>query len=156
MGCVASKRRLRNWNPAPGRGAVRAVAIAEPERKPPGRKDTRQWCKGREGREHRPEIVFAPPPAFRPETARCCEWGTWRAMDVRWSCHHQLQCTACGKILPGRLPAASCPDWPGSEEQKAEATARARESAQRVAAWRAQRRKPTVTGPQHYRRKRAS
>jgi hypothetical protein len=155
MGCVASKRRLRNWSPAPGRGEVQAAAIAEPERKPPGRKDTRQWCRGKTGREHQPTVVLAPyttgAPCHLPSGWQLDCWP-----ETPWTCAHREACSGCGKILRdhGKLLAAECPDYPGDgavTAANADALARYRAAFPPRTVIRT-----VIEGPQHYRRKKAS
>jgi hypothetical protein len=155
---MASSKRLRNFAPAPARSAVTAAAITEPQRKPAARKDTRQFCKGKPGREHQPVIVFAAI-VIRSVPDRC-EWRpSW--MDdyagLKWACWHREDCSACGRILRdhGSLLISECPDWPGDERQKAEAEAKRAVIAARIAG-RPARRGRVVAGPQHYRRKKAS
>lgn len=155
---VASRKRLRNFAPVPGRAEVKAVAITEPQRKPAAKKDTRQWCRGKEGREHQPVIMFAPV-MIRSVPDRC-EWRpSWQDgyAGLEWACWHRQDCSACFKILRdhGGLLLSECPDYPGSEEQKAAADERRAEIAARIAA-RPPRRRKVVEGPTHYRRKKAS
>lgn len=140
------------------RGAETAAAAAsdpEPPKRPPGRKNTRDWCRGKEGVPHQPVIVFAPPVFRRPVTITC-EWASrWSGEAVIWDCHHEEHCASCGRILrtQARLAGSECPGYPGSETQKAAAVAEAAEAEERWQAGRA-RRRPVITGPQSYRRKR--
>ena len=154
---MASGKRLRDsWGPVRGRGAEVSAAVAsdpEPPKRPPGRKNTRDWCRGKESRAHVPVIVFRPP-VFRRHPPRTCEWGHGLIREeIGWQCHHEEHCRSCGKILRSRLAVDECPGYPGSAEQKAAAQAQLEAVLAGVAAWRA-RRRPVITGPQGYRRKR--
>lgn len=62
-------------------------------KRPPARKDTKQWCKGRVGRPHRLAIEM-PPNAWR----RQCEWITNIGSDPWYSCQHVELCVECGKV----------------------------------------------------------
>lgn len=154
---MASRKRLRDaWRPVRGRAAVKAAAIAEPARKPPARKDTRSWCRGKEGREHVPVLAFAPPPWHDRPSA--CRWRQRMAgPGIAWECFHRQECANCGKVLAAswQLPRDECPSYPGFPAQRAAAGAEAAEAARRRAEWQA-RRRPVITGPQSYRRRRAS
>jgi hypothetical protein len=63
-------------------------------KRPPARKDTKHWCKGKVGREHTPAIEL-PANAWR----RTCGWTRIFADEMHWSCVHVELCTACGKHL---------------------------------------------------------
>ena len=155
---------MSGWGPVPGRSAVKAAAITEPAKRTPAKKDTRSWCRGKEGREHEPQIVLSHD-GFRQ---RACEWAgrhdyrlLRRGEDdyaIGWCCGHQELCGRCGKILrdPGQIPRAECPVYPGSDEQKAEAGREAAEYPEKWRAWAARhgRPEPVIDGPQGYRRKR--
>jgi hypothetical protein len=156
-------RGSENWsgksNPGrtPAFRAVLADQLADPvpDRLPPGRKDTRENCKGRPGRPHVPVIV----PGDRPEPWLACKWvSRWdsavRAFGVvGWDCSHRERCARCGKVIREgwQLRRAECPAYPGDARQKAEAEA----SAARRAADRPRPRRPVITGPQGYRRPKA-
>lgn len=74
-----------------------------------GRKDTRRWCKGKEGVEHTLETVVHHT-SLRTKPCSTLDW----ALDKdRWFCHHAIQCTTCGKYLKQWLPRDLCPDWKG-------------------------------------------
>ena len=152
---MASKRRLRNWNPAPARTAERAQAITEPQRTAPGRKNTRDFCRGKQDVPHVPAVMFVPP-VFQRARQPECEWGSrWDVEDVGWRCHHQCHCESCGKVLSTSVEREQCPAYPGSGEQHAEAIEAARIAEERWRERRAGRRK-VIDGPQGYRRKKAS
>lgn len=151
---MASRKRLRDWGQPAARAAEITKAVGsdpEPAKRSPGRKDTRQWCRGKQSREHVPVIVFRPPWTRKPVQ---CEWSSrWVDDGVAWRCHHEEHCHACGKILRTSLADAECPAYPGSPEQRAEAEVAAAIATQRWAEWRQSRRR-VITGPQSYRRKR--
>ncbi len=158
---MASPKRLRDWGRPPARSAELTTAVTadpEPVKRPPGRKDTREWCRGKVGVPHQPAIV-------KGNGKLPCRWAgrydyklirRQDAWSVGWSCWHHEECSACGKILRAtrHLNASECPAYPGRPEQRAQAE---REAAAYPAQWRAaaaKHRKPPVTGPQGYRRKR--
>jgi len=122
------------WGPAPARSdEVRRAATADPNpaKRPPGRKDTKRWCRGKVGVEH--ELV----PAVHSYYGRAYECG-WRktgyyaltgplpaypkgvpvprrqrgvkrefvATGREWRCFHEWRCEACGKWLG---PVIACP-----------------------------------------------
>jgi hypothetical protein len=60
----------------------------------PARKDTKRWCKGREGHEHVLEIVI---PENTPNFQRECKWVNTMGDEPYFSCVHAEVCTACGK-----------------------------------------------------------
>jgi hypothetical protein len=150
---MASRKRLKEWGAAPGRLAEKAAAIAEPAKGAPARKDTRRWCRGKRGVPHHPVIVFTPPLYRRGEAE--CEWDSRWSGDVRWHCHHQEHCGACGKVLRVSVGCGECPAYPGSDGQHAAAAGEARAAEERWLGRQAGRRK-VIAGPQHYRRRRAS
>jgi hypothetical protein len=67
------------------------------------RKDTKRWCKGKVGREHKAEIVRDPQLIWRAGT-KCQHQAQWLP------CTHLERCTECGKILRRWLPVEECPD----------------------------------------------
>lgn len=149
------RRSREYWDSQPSRSAeVLAAAAADPEpvKRAPAPKDTRHWCKGKRGRAHVPVLVDRP---VHPRDSPC-QWGSrWSDEEIAWRCRHREECQSCGKILrePWQLTAAECPLYPGSAEQKAQAAADAEASRERWETWRL-RRRPVITGPQEYRRKR--
>lgn len=155
------------WGSQPSRSAELAAAAAvdpDPSRRAPAVKDTRRWCKGKPGREHQPEIIL---PQVGWQTGNCKWLGRhdWRlirqgrddeATTVGWACYHEERCSECGKVLRNRweLRPRECPAYPGTPAQKAEAE---REAADYPELWRGRARpRRVITGPQGYRRKRAS
>jgi hypothetical protein len=66
-----------------------------PTRRSPGRKDTRQWCRGHVGREHDPEIII--PENQRWSWSKCGPAPAW--WRAEWSCSHVERCRQCGKVL---------------------------------------------------------
>ena len=153
------KRTKWEWG-LPARSAeVQEAARADPDpaKRAPARKDTRSWCKGKVGVGHAPELVLSPPVLTR----WACEWspGLWSSEDgsfpVKWRCCHREICQRCSKVLrePWELKRAECPAYPGSGEQHAAAEAEAEKMSERHRAWWG-RRRPAITGPQGYRRRR--
>jgi len=143
-------RSKADWDTQPSRSAQRREAAAEPEKRAPGRKNTRSWCRGKEGREHAPEIVF------RPVYRHRCQWRpNWALDGAHWDCQHAEQCGACGKILREgpQLLAAECPYYPGPDGARAAAQIEAAGARERIRAAR-ESRKRIITGPQGYRRRR--
>lgn len=165
------------------RPAAKAAAISDdpviPEHH--GRKNTREWCKGKEGRPHKPAERLTRTSqsswsAGDRKEYQACAWilgwdykeGTY---SVRWSCGHRTVCDACGKHLldPYDHGTRDCPYYQeqaalpwlrqqlDDERARLEALIPAAQQArlEREARWRARRyRKPQVTGPQGYRRPR--
>lgn len=164
---MASRKRLAyRWGPVQSRAAEQSAAMTETVKRPPGRKDTRQWCRGKVGREHQPQIGLSTDGWSRHD----CEWVSrydWRGIrrgepedsvqSVRWACGHCERCSACGRVLRplGELLTEECPAYPGTEGQRAQAE---RDGAEHLA-WllslgHYQQRRPVITGRQGYRRRR--
>ena len=145
---------MTGWGPVPGRSAVKAAAITEPEQRAPGKKNTRAWCKGKPGTEHKPVIVFRPYTHGSCHVAQGWHLSIWP--DEPWICAHREECSACGKILRnhGRLAGAECPDYPGLKEvtEAAQATLVAYKAM--VASSVSTGRRRVITGRLGYRRKR--
>jgi hypothetical protein len=82
---MASRKRLRDWGRPPGRSAEVRAAVAEAPKQVPGRKDTRRWCHGKEGREHVPQIVC------HGLYGRVCQWAERWISDggIHWHCEHR-------------------------------------------------------------------
>lgn len=74
-----------------------------PERQPRGRKDTRHWCRGKEGVEHIVQIRPRDPKWGDPN--RVCHLWQPHPKYSRWICYEQEICTTCGKILKHSLGA---------------------------------------------------
>lgn len=71
------------------------------------KKDTKRWCKGREGREHTLEIVYDPQLAFGGRPRKCLNTRSFIP------CEHIERCTTCGKVVRRWLPVEECPDAQG-------------------------------------------
>lgn len=92
----------------PRRDEARATdARPRPQR---GRKNTRRWCRGKEGVEHVLDVRLNKYTVYRRErnldrpTCYRTEW------DLRrWWCAHERYCTVCGKIIDWSLN-DDCPD----------------------------------------------
>jgi len=77
-----------------GRMLPRDQRRIDPERERHGknkRKDTKRWCRGKEGKEH------------QPITSR------WFNLPCDRYCWHRMICSVCGKRLWG-MPVPACPD----------------------------------------------
>lgn len=165
---VRHSKRKGIWGGQPSRSAELAAAVTadpDPARKAPAVKDTRNWCKGKPGREHKPEIILTHLGTCR---SGMCKWlarHDYRlirqgrddeATTIGWGCYHEERCSECGKVLRNswELRPAECPAYPGTPDQKAEAE---REAADYPDRWRARARpRQVITGPQHYQKNRAS
>jgi len=78
---------------AAARRDARATKGPEPTRPgAPGKKNTRRWCKGKEGREHKPKCM--PHPRFLAGSAGQNLYEGW----------FDLVCTECGKVLDRYWP----------------------------------------------------
>lgn len=124
------------WGTPGSRSAETRTAASpdpDPARKAPAKKDTRRWCRGKEGAEHDLAVVLhssyghkcgwwesgrwvrtGPVP---PKGVTLPKWHhsndqKWVVTGRSWSCLHEYQCQACGKYL-GRVPA--CPDRSAAE-----------------------------------------
>lgn len=126
--------KMSGWGSRPARSAELAAAVTETAKRPPGRKNTRLWCRGKPGTEHQPVAAVHPyygrvyvcgwrqtgyyasvesPPVY-PKGVPIPKrryWGKreFVATGREWRCHHEWQCTACQKWLG---PVPSCPDRP--------------------------------------------
>jgi hypothetical protein len=74
-------------------------------------RDTRRWCRGKEGVEHVPEFTRQRPEAEAP-CYRRDDWYRLLKNDdpsnylryyAPWECRHRITCADCGKVLK---------DWP--------------------------------------------
>lgn len=78
--------------------------------KPKPKKNTRRWCRGKEGQEHTPGLRLSNVAQIwidrgRPEVVCDISWG-------RDWCDHQRYCTQCGRIIDYFIPRDQCPDRP--------------------------------------------
>ena len=78
-------------------------------RVPKAKKDTKRWCKGKEGREHVPETVESHIWAGMNKVCgpRPYTGGWWGG---KWFCRHAIRCSECGKVLKTFLSEDECPD----------------------------------------------
>lgn len=140
------------WGTQPARSTELAAAVTEPDNQPPGRKDTRAWCKGKPGRPHQRIIA-------EEGGQWACRWiVNWDPAARRhdgavWTCHHREECKACGKILRNGwdLTSDECEHHPGDPAQLAEAVA----EAERRNSFPRRLRQRIINGPQGYRRPKA-
>lgn len=72
------------------------------------KKNTKRWCKGKVGREHKVELGVSKNGWGR----RQCEYVDWLRWlhDDGWMCRHVRSCTVCGKVMEYSL-GRECPDW---------------------------------------------
>jgi len=85
---------------------------ADTWKKPKGHKNTRLWCKGKEGRYH--ELDFRHSRwDLQKRTCHPREQGRgfWvgEGSDEEWVCFHELYCTVCKKVMWQEF---RCPDRP--------------------------------------------
>ena len=149
------------WGTPGARSAeVKAAAADDPEppKRAAARKNTRDWCKGKQGAAHVPHLVLHP--VFWKRGELYCKWhASWSLRGQEyvacWTCDHREECERCGKVLRSRIAATECPAYPGTPEDHAAAETEAARIREQVAqmAQRPSRRK-VITGPQGYRRKR--
>lgn len=86
-------------------------------------------------------------------------WSVRKRRDVTgFRCIHEEVCTGCGKILRDRIPGQDCPDFrPITAEERAAIDAELERRKERAAEWRAQRQpRPSITGPQGYRKRKGA
>lgn len=81
---------------------------------PRRKKDTKRWCKGKEGRAHQTEIRMSHW-GYRTPCGPAPEWARGRSHwfyggDGTWWCMHQEVCTICGKVIRRKIGADECPD----------------------------------------------
>lgn len=127
-------RSKEEWDAPGSRSAeVRDAAQDDPDpaRRAPGKKNTRRWCRGKPGVEHRRVIVLHSPYGHKCGWRETGHWvytgpllprgvpvprrwlwsqrknREWAVTDKRWVCHHEIQCLTCQKFLG---PALKCPD----------------------------------------------
>lgn len=83
----------------------------------PSKKNTKRWCKGKVGREHK----LALRTSQWLSRAYSCGWvmDPWRVAlrshkgTPFWDCHHEEFCSVCGKVMrhPWQLDDSECPDF---------------------------------------------
>lgn len=152
-----------DWdNSQPARSQARAAAAQEhlvPEvnkegKRPPGKKDP-NLCKGQHWKgPHTPGIELQNN-GWLAGRKKECGWAVYWRMHERkpyWSCRHVLICSGCGKDFGACLP-AQCPLYhPVTSKEQAWIDAEIARREQQEASW-VRRRKPIITGPQGYRKK---
>jgi hypothetical protein len=140
------------WDAQPPRSAERSAAAAEPDIRPPGRKDRWAHCKELKG-PHKFAFAIS---RWNTRHRTCCGWTVgWNIAAAQevifWACVHQESCQGCGKIKRESIRAGECPDY---RVATAEELAVLKAELAQCHAWRASwpvRRAP-VTGPQGYRK----
>jgi hypothetical protein len=89
----------------------------DPERYGHKKKNTRRWCKGKEGREHVTELRPSKWLQWHKIAGYNCGWSRW-SKRRRWSCTHTVVCINCEKILEWQLPKEKCPIWIDQQKWK--------------------------------------
>lgn len=124
----------------------------------PGKKDPGK-CKGNHGNPHVPVIQFRydnPQDRERYQCRYVVKWDTKEKKLVpNWHCNHQIACDRCGKIFDFFLVNDNCPVYPGDPEQLADVYSKIEERNEfrrTSPIW--NRKRPVITGPQGYRKKR--
>jgi len=139
---------------------LRAINDDPAAKPPPGKKDPAR-CKGNHGDSHEPVVQFryGNTPQECNGRYQCRYTVKWNLKEHKlvpgWNCNHQLACDKCGKIFSIILGRDRCPVYPGDTEQLAdiERQIEERNELRRTSpTW--NKRKPVITGPQGYRRKR--
>lgn len=104
-----AKRRHGYIDEGPTPAEVRATdPTPRPQRR---KKNTRRWCRGKEGVEHVLETRLDKYAVYRRERdphALICYRAEW--WPRRWWCSHERACVNCGKILVISLE-DDCPDF---------------------------------------------
>jgi hypothetical protein len=80
----------------------------------PAVKDTKRWCRGKEGVEHQPATALDTDGYLRPCGPRP-EWA--REASPGWWCKHRRVCSDCGKVLAPSIPSRDCPARPSAVEE---------------------------------------
>jgi hypothetical protein len=75
------------------------------ERHGKSKKDTKRWCRGKEGQPHLLGTQIKP--AWL-SLGRTCQSGHW----LFSGCYHEEYCTRCGKVTKWMLDWKDCPDNP--------------------------------------------
>jgi hypothetical protein len=73
----------------------------------PGKKNTKEWCRGKVGRHHEVEVRRVP---HLGHDTDCHRWPYGDEFSKIWLCYHEIHCVNCGKILKHTL-GDDCPDW---------------------------------------------
>lgn len=93
------------------RSIVKPAPLPERERPVSKRKNTKDWCKGKLGRKHKP-VKRHSDQLLQFKLADCREYveriTKWR--HVARTCLHQEVCATCGKILTQFVRIEECPD----------------------------------------------
>jgi hypothetical protein len=84
-------------------------------RKSKARKNTRRWCRGKVGLEHRPVLDYRSFIKSYRDEPYCRVPPSWSPSKMDWWCRHVEKCSECGKILRHKLNVGECPDLPEQE-----------------------------------------
>jgi hypothetical protein len=111
LACSCSMCSPEGWDRTKSERAWRKeLELEENPRRAPAKKNTKRWCRGKEGREHIPMISD-------PRWGFPCQWRpAWgRLKDSsnakRWSCSHHEICSTCGKELRYSIQRDECPEF---------------------------------------------
>jgi hypothetical protein len=146
------------WGPRPPRSQQRAGAARDdPARaRVPGKKDP-ALCKAAHWKGlHQPGLRLM---QWALNRGVGCGWIiSWdsdeRCDTIGYRCSHEEACTGCGRILRDRIPRRECPEYrAATAEERAELEEELARCRAARAGW--MRRKPVITGPQGYRRRKA-
>lgn len=89
-------------------------------------KDTKKWCKGKEGREHEPAVEGQQSSSWvcrpRVEWWTTTKWMYKHYKDRPWFCTHRVVCQKCRKVLEHSIPWQECPDLPEAYKPKTDET----------------------------------
>jgi hypothetical protein len=148
------------WDSQPSRSQLRTAAVTadegQPAKKGRGKKDP-ALCKAAHWKgPHQPEFRIRD---YGYRTHGVCEWrASWFKEEPGWFCLHEETCAGCGKILRDRLPKQECPDFhPIAPQEKAAVEDKiARRSELTAARSSRYKRKPVITGPQGYRKRKSA
>lgn len=72
------------------------------------KKNTRRWCRGKNGVEHVTEVRLNNMSRFLWDRDKSCYRSEWNSK--RWWCNHERFCVNCGKIMKYSLE-NDCPDF---------------------------------------------
>jgi hypothetical protein len=152
--------------PKLSRSQLRRIAAetdggTDPAKKAPGKKDP-AMCKGTHWKEPHPAVLRIRTFPWQKNPATCGWWITYKAgqMVTVYHCLHRETCGLCEKILRNRLPPEQCPGFHAittAEQAAIDAEITRREEAAATRAVKYPRlRKPVITGPQGYRKRKGT
>lgn len=124
-------KQYKGWDTKPKLDEARVLAPEAPPHSSRGRKNTRKWCRGKEGVEHKLETRVSKwgvsiLTRFPESDYAGCGWrqrSRWTITategrsygpipgEWRYNCNHEEYCTECGRIMKHQLRANDCPLW---------------------------------------------